>query len=71
MLPLIDLRPVANTNIAVGWTCGICGMWISGEATHVCGGSTDAAPRPVYIDPVIAKLDRIIELLESIKRLSS
>lgn len=67
MLPLVDPGPIANTNV-VGWTCAICRMWVSGEGVHFCGGSSDASPNPLYVDPVLEKLDRIIKLLEGIDR---
>lgn len=67
MLPLTSPGPIVNTNV-VGWTCAICSMWVSGNSVHFCGGGSDATPHPVYVDPVMEKLDKIILLLESIER---
>ena len=61
--------PVGDTAVT-GWTCALCNMWVSWGDQHFCGKSTDAAPQPIVINRdlvVIEKLDRIIELLESLE----
>ena len=54
------------------WVCTLCNCVVKYGLAHHCPGSTNAVPNPPvyveYVDPVLTKLDRIIELLEAIKR---
>lgn len=56
----------------LGWTCQNCGAFVANGVTHICTwriGTNHGTPA-MFRDPIEAKLDRIIALLESILALS-
>lgn len=66
-----DINP-GTTNNTAGWTCGICGVYVSPGFTHYCAGQQPSTYPPYTVGgtdvshdaEIMEKLDEIIGLLK-------